>query len=530
MQNPPLPAPQSGSKSVKPGTGICILIPAYNDGLSIGSLLLASTQFASKLLVIDDCSEDSTAEIAGIAGVCVIRNPKKMGFEETVLAGIRSACSDGFPVMVVINGNAQFRAEDIPTLCEPILRGHADLVIGSRYLSGYNDLPVHQKIKQQSLRLTGKESSVALTDPCSGFFAMSRKAAGIIETLSPTGDWYGDLFRQIYSHRFSIQEVPVVENPEVLQKWEWIRSVPVLVAIPAYNEERTIAKIVDVAKKYCDAVIVIDDGSGDATASIARQMNAIVVRHDKNRGYGAALKSIFLTANILHSRALVVLDADGQHNPGDIEKVLAPILTGADIVIGSRTLENGNEIPLFRKTGMKVLDAATNYAGNLAVTDSQSGFRSYSQKAIRAIRITESDMAAGSEILVQAKDLGLSIVEIPVGVQYGQEKPSKNPLSHGIHVLESIIWHVTQRRPLLLISLPGLILCIIGIYFGTILLQLYNENGYFSLPLSVLVAIFLILGALGMFMGVTFHVIARILPKYEQLITRTVREENTFRK
>ena len=117
-----------------------------------------------------------------------------------------------------------------------------------------------------------------------------------------------------------------------------------------------------------------------------------------------------------------------------------------------------------------------------------------------------------------------------MGVRYGQDKPSRNPLSHGVRVLESIIWHVTQQRPLLLISLPGLILCIVGMYFGTILLQLYNENGYFSLPLSVLVAIFLILGALGMFMGVTFHVIARILPKYEQLITHTIRDEHTFRK
>jgi len=531
MQDPPLSEIlRSPARAAKPEEGICVVIPAYNDALSIGSLLISSAPLVSKVLVIDDCSDDSTADIARSAGVAVIRNPQKMGFEESVLTGIRSAYAEGFPAMVVITGDARFHPGDIPRLCEPVLQGHADLVIGSRYLLRTEDLPVHQKINQQLYRPEGAMVSDPVTDPCSGFFAMGRKAAGMIETLAQTGDLHRDLLYQISSQRLPICEIPVTDNPAIRPKWEWIRSVPVLVAIPAFNEERTIGRIVDAARDYCDAVLVLNDGSTDATATIARRMDAIVVSHPKNQGYGAALRSIFFIANAFHCHALVILDADGQHDPGDIEKILAPLLDGADIVIGSRTLENGNEIPLYRKTGMRVLDAATNYAGNLAVTDSQSGFRAYSQKAIRAIRITESDMGAGSEILVQAKDLGLSIVEVPVCVQYGQKVTSRNPLSHGIRVMESIIWHVTQQRPLLLISLPGLILCIIGIYFGTILLQLYKENGYFSLPLSVLVAIFLILGALGIFMGVTFHVIARILPKYEQLVTRIVHEENTYRK
>ncbi len=528
MQNPSLPetpeqSPQSGDR----GSGICVLIPTNNDARSLGSLILSSSPFASKILVIDDCSEDSTEEIARQAGVAVIRNNHKIGYEETVLTGIRFAATEGFPVIVVIHGDGRFDANDIPRLSEPVLHG-IDLVVGSRFLSGYENLPVHRKISQQSFDGEGADTPCVITDPHSGFFALSRTGAGILDSMKRTGDLCNDILLKAVSCRLAILEIPIIENTKIRPKWEWIRSVPVLVAIPAFNEERTIAKIVGAARSHCDAVVVVNDGSTDATAFIARTMGAIVVSHEKNQGYGAALRSIFFIANAFHSHALVVLDADGQHDPEDIEKILAPIREGADIVIGSRTLENGNEIPFFRKTGMKVLDAATNYAGKITVSDSQSGFRGYSQKAIQGIHITESDMGAGSEILVQAKDQGLSIVEIPVGVSYKQVKPSRNPFSHGIRVLESIIWHVTQKRPLLLISFPGLILCVIGIYFGTILLQLYNENRYFSLPLSVLVAIFLILGALGIFMGVTFHVIARILPKYEHVAARAFHEENSL--
>jgi len=533
MQDPLFSAPQFSDPSEKfSGNGICLVVPACNDATMIGSLVITARSLVSGIIVVDDGSDDSTGLIANGAGARVLRHSKSTGYEESVLEGIRVAHDQGFAAVVVVNADGRFRAGDIQRLCEPITGDQADMVIGSRYMDGEKDLPLRQKITWNNLlsQITGKDIP-RVTDPGSGFFALNRKLAISIDAMEHSGDLPEDLLLHVLSHGFTVKEVPVPENRNNRPRWEWIHSVPVLVAIPAFNEERTIGTIVSAAQEYCDAVLVLDDGSEDATARIASRMNAIVISHPQNRGYGASLKSIFLAANSYNAQALVVMDADGQHNPRDIETVLAPVLDGADIVIGSRVLKEGNAIPLYRKTGMKVLDAFTNYAGNLAVTDSQSGFRAYSRRAIRSILITEPGMGAGSEILVQAKDQGLSIVEIPVGVRYGKEGGhSSNPFSHGIRVLESVIWHITQKRPLFFISLPGVILCIIGLYFGTILLNLYNLDRYFSLPLSVLVAIFLILGALGMFMGITFHVIARILPRYERLITRVVREESSARK
>ena len=117
-------------------------------------------------------------------------------------------------------------------------------------------------------------------------------------------------------------------------------------ALPAYNEETSLAKIIPKIKSLSDLIIVVDDGSTDATSIISQRLGAFVIRHSENRGYGAALQTIFSTARDLNVDALVIMDADGQHNPEDVEKVLEPLLNGADVVIGSRFLDKTkNGIP-----------------------------------------------------------------------------------------------------------------------------------------------------------------------------------------
>ncbi|MGB4758126.1 MAG: glycosyltransferase family 2 protein, partial [Candidatus Methanoculleus thermohydrogenotrophicum] len=165
------------------------------------------------------------------------------------------------------------------------------------------------------------------------------------------------------------------------------RAVRTLVAMPAYNEEAYIAKTIVGARRHADAVLVVDDGSTDETVAIAEALGAIVVRHATNRGYGGALQTIFATARRMGVEELVIIDADGQHDPEDIPRLLSELRSGNDVVIGSRVLEgSAGDIPTYRKVGMKVLDAATTLAGNgLAITDSQSGFRAYGRRAIEAI-------------------------------------------------------------------------------------------------------------------------------------------------
>jgi glycosyltransferase involved in cell wall biosynthesis len=118
------------------------------------------------------------------------------------------------------------------------------------------------------------------------------------------------------------------------------KAKPLIIAcIPAYNEEKTIAKVVLLTKKYVDTVVVCDDGSADMTSELAEELGAEVIRHEKNRGYGAALASLFRRAREINADVMVTLDADYQHNPDYISRLVEPILKGeANMVIGSRFL------------------------------------------------------------------------------------------------------------------------------------------------------------------------------------------------
>lgn len=259
---------------------------------------------------------------------------------------------------------------------------------------------------------------------------------------------------------------------------------------------------------------MVDDGSEDMTAEIAEALGAIVVRHEENSGYGAAIRTCFETAKELNADSMVILDSDGQHDPSYIpEFINALTANGADVVIGSRFLEKtkNNTIPKWRVAGMKVLDISTRLAGNIKTTDSQSGYRAYGRKAIEKIEITNLDMGAGSEILTQLKKFNLKVVEIPITVRYDIDNTSsKNPVSHGVGVLNSIFRLITEKRPLILIGAPGFVFILIGFYFGLTLLRQYNQTGYFSMPYTMLAGFFILFGALGIFLGLMLKAIAKL--------------------
>ena len=123
-----------------------------------------------------------------------------------------------------------------------------------------------------------------------------------------------------------------------------------IAVMPAKSEERSIAKMVLGCKKYVDQVVVVDDGSSDATAEIAEALGAHVVRHEVNGGYGVALRSCFETAREMDAEKMVIIDSDGQHDASEIPKLLSPLNNGTDLVIGSRFCNgNGKNIPAYRK-------------------------------------------------------------------------------------------------------------------------------------------------------------------------------------
>ena len=237
----------------------------------------------------------------------------------------------------------------------------------------------------------------------------------------------------------------------------------VVVGIPAYNEEKTIAKVVIQAKKHSDSVMVCDDGSTDATGEIAKELGAMVITHDRNMGKGEALRSLFVEARKIGADALVTLDADGQHDPNEIPAVAAPVLRGeADLVIGTRLTAGGDQVPQARRLGNQALNRMTD--GRFS--DSQSGFRAYSSKAVEEIHPSEAGMGVDSEILQEASSFGMRITEVPISVAYNVPNPSKrNPVYHFLDVIASLIKFLSIRHPLVFYGLPGLVLVVAGLGF-----------------------------------------------------------------
>jgi glycosyltransferase involved in cell wall biosynthesis len=252
----------------------------------------------------------------------------------------------------------------------------------------------------------------------------------------------------------------------------------IIACIPAYNEEKTIAKVVLKAKKYVDKVIVCDDGSTDMTVEIAEAIGAKVIRHERNKGYGAALASLFKAAREENASAMIILDADLQHNPDDMPKLLSSIIKGeADIVIGSRFLNGKGELPKYRSLGIKVITKLTKHVSYKNITDAQSGFRAYSRKAIYSITPSEQGMGASTEILLKAKEHGLRIKEIPIEIKYDIEKPStQNPILQGLDVVLSTVKQLSIKRPLVFYGVPGITTLLVALFFWIWTLQIFTST------------------------------------------------------
>lgn len=291
----------------------------------------------------------------------------------------------------------------------------------------------------------------------------------------------------------------------------------IIAAIPAYNEETAIGSVVLRAKQHADTVIVVDDGSSDATAAIAELAGAVVIRHERNQGKGMALRNVFLRAREMNADILVCLDGDGQHNPDEIPRLLAPIKNGeADMVIGSRFLDIHSDIPRYRRAGQSVLTSLTNSISATKVTDSQSGFRAFSKKAIDSISLEEDGIGIESSMQRSADDKGLRIAEVPITCRYDIEHASKmGSVRHGFTVINTLLKIVEERRPLFIFGSVGLGLVIAGIAMGIWVVDMYSRTGQFAIGMSLIGILLLIVGILSLFVGLMLHAISKVLYKMQ---------------
>jgi glycosyltransferase involved in cell wall biosynthesis len=281
--------------------------------------------------------------------------------------------------------------------------------------------------------------------------------------------------------------------------------------IPAYNEERFIGSVVLKAKKFVDTVMVVDDGSTDMTAEIAQTAGAVVVPMDRNRGKGAALNYGFQKARELGAHAVVLLDADGQHRPEDIPIVMTPIQEErADIVVGSRYLDRASRVPWARILGHRFFNSFINWLTGTHVTDSQSGFRAFSSKALQQISFESKDFTVESEMQFLARKKDLKIIDVPIVIRYSDQ--SKRPvIVHGVSVLNGILRMVGQHRPLLFFGVPGAIVLLIGLLWGAWVVDIYSRTNTLAVGYALISVMLSIIGLFTLFTGIILHSVRALL-------------------
>lgn len=299
-----------------------------------------------------------------------------------------------------------------------------------------------------------------------------------------------------------------------------------MAAIPCFNEERFIGSVVAKAKRYVDTVVVIDDGSTDDSAEIAEQVGATVYRHERNRGPGVATQSALERGRALHADILVTLDADGQHDPAEIPRLIEPITAGqADIVVGSRFLASQSKPPLYRRVGQRVLTSASNLASGEKISDSQSGYRAYSARALEELALVETGFSFCSELQFAARQASLRVAEVPINVIYTDEA-KRNPVAHGFSVLGRIAVMFALNRPLLLFGVTGAVLLLAGLVLGFWVLANYQGTGVVPIPAAWAALILAVGGLVIGLSGLTLQAMREVIAgELAEVVKRLRREE-----
>jgi glycosyltransferase involved in cell wall biosynthesis len=204
----------------------------------------------------------------------------------------------------------------------------------------------------------------------------------------------------------------------------------VWIVVPAYNEEPRLEATLRVLGESGAQVVVVDDGSADATSAVALACGVWVLRHMINRGQGAALQTGIDFALRQGARVVVTFDADGQHSPADLDELVQPVLDGAaDVVLGSRFLGGAVDLPRSRRLILQGGVLFTRLFSRIRVTDTHNGLRAFARHAAERIRLRHDGMAHASEILDQIRENGFRFREVPVTIRYTPETLNKGQTS-----------------------------------------------------------------------------------------------------
>ena len=258
----------------------------------------------------------------------------------------------------------------------------------------------------------------------------------------------------------------------------------IIVTIPAYNEGRTLGKVIEnikeVMQKYRKKykILVVDDGSQDNTAQIARKAGAVAYSHAKNYGLAETFKTEIQKSLELKADVIVHIDADGQYLPREIPKLLSEIDRGYDFVLGSRFKGKIEYMPIVKKLGNIAFSKAISQITNFNISDAQTGFRAFTKKVAREIDI-RSNHTYTQEQIIRAIKQKFRLKEVPVyfAKRKGKSKLIRNPFEYALKAWINIIRIYRDFEPLKFFGMIGSFIFGIGFLIGIYLMFLHFTSG-----------------------------------------------------
>ncbi len=519
--------------AILPEPRLAVVIPARNNELSIGSLVLLARQYASHVIVVDDGSHDKTVTVAEHAGAVVLNAGDYGGGRVySILAGCRRALGCGCTAVVIIDSTGKHLTRDIPRLAEPVLSGEADLVIGSRNIQGRKGIPPYRfNDGKKSCELPEKKEEFHSTDPDSTFRAVSVKAITLFDLL-PSNDQFEPMMISLFSRRnLAIKEISITHRHELPapdddgEDFPRYRGNRIAVVVPAYNEELLIGETLAGIPDFVGRVYVIDDYSKDQTREVIeyyaqRDLSIVPIYHEVNRGPGAAIASGYKRAYDDGMDIVATMDGDNQMNPTFLPQLLDPIIDKrCDFTMGNRLVnrEFRKGMSNWRFFGNSMLTLLTKIAsGYWSMVDPQNGFTAISRRALERINIHSLYPRYGylNDRLVRLNIWGFRVINIPHPARYGREKSRIKYSTYICRVswllLKDFIWRLELKyvalsfHPLVFFYAFGVLFTILAFMLGIYsLFYKFVEDKAIFVP-AILTLILLILGLQSMFFAMFF--------------------------
>lgn len=458
---------------------VTVILPVYNEEVSVGSVVLQAKKLANKVIVVDDASSDNTVEVAELAGAEVIRKARHRELGFPITTGLQYALDS--EVLLFMDISICHEAKLIPKMLEPIQKDNFDMVIGTCFIES-NRLQENVSF----LNKTQTESGPV------GFFAFSRKC---FEILSSSKIYtYSASFILSFAEKNNLKAKHLDLKEE--HTFSLFKRYKIGVVVPAYNEEVLLGETIMGIPGYVNRIYVVDDCSSDQTPDVIKSIKdsrIVSLRHEVNMGVGKSVVDGYKMALKDKMDIVVVMDGDNQMDPFQMPRLLMPIIEDkADYTKGNRliTRRSREKMSAWRFFGNAILSLLTKIgSGYWDLMDPQNGYAAASRKALETIDLDSVYTYYGylNDILIKLNAYGMRVTDIVIPARYGNEKSSikysKYILKVAPMLFRGFLWRLKTKyvllsfHPLVFFYVAGMILLPCGLFFDFwILVQKLMRN------------------------------------------------------